>query len=666
MIRILFGVLCAMSLGLTSAAASAPRQAPYGTWTSPLSAADLGGATLGFSSLRAVDGALYWLEYRPHEAGRSVVMRLNADGAMETVTPDGFNVRSRVHEYGGTPYVVAGDTVFFSHFADQRLYARTGGAAPSPLTAAEPLRYADCTVDPGRRRLICVREDHRPETLEAHGEARNSLVAIDMDSGVQTVLHEGSDFFAYPRLSPDGSTLAWTAWDHPNLPWDSVRLQMAAIGAGGLFETVRTVNDGEQESVLQPTWTADGRLYFLADRSGYWALYEWAAGSVRTVIERPADLGGALWSLGETWFDRLPDGRVVAVFTDKAKAKLGLIDPATGTYTPIDIGPAELHEPAVVNGQLYGVASFPDRMAALVAIDPETGALEILREAGTQPLDDAFIAIPAPIAFPTGEGEEAHAFYYPPTNPDFTAPEGERPPLIVTVHGGPTGHRSAAFRLDMQYWTTRGFAVLDVNYRGSSGFGRAYRERLYGEWGLADVEDAVKGALHMAERGLADPDRLLIRGGSAGGYVVLAAMAFHDVFAAGANYFGVSDAEALAKDTHKFESRYLDQLIGPYPARKDLYVARSPIHHLDGFTKPLIVLQGLQDKIVPPNQSQAIVNALRKKGIPVAYLTFPEEQHGFRKAENRERALEAELSFYGRVLGFTPAGALPPVEIENL
>ncbi|MGF1454013.1 MAG: S9 family peptidase [Alphaproteobacteria bacterium] len=665
MTRLILGVLCAMTLGLTPAA-TAPRQAPYGTWTSPLSAADLGGATLGFSTLRAVDGALYWLEYRPHEAGRSVVMRLNGDQTMETVTPDGFNVRSRVHEYGGTPYGVAGDTVYFSHFADQRIYAQTAGEPPFALTPAEPFRFADCAVDAGRNRLICVREDHRPETLADHGEARNGLVAIDRHTGAQTILVQGSDFVAYPRLSPDGATLVWTAWDHPNMPWDTISLQMARVGADGRLSEIRTLNEGQRESVLQPRWTADGRLLFLADRSGYWALYEWENGTVRPVIERPADLGGPLWSLGESWFDVLADGRIIAAYTEGAKGELGLIDPATGLYTPIDLGPAEIHDPTVVGGRLYGVASFPDRMAALVAIDPETGMLDTLREAGEQPLDPSFIAVPSATAFPTGEGEQAHAFYYPPTNPHFTAPEGETPPLIVTVHGGPTGHRSSAFRLDMQYWTTRGFAVLDVNYRGSTGFGRAYRERLYGEWGIADVEDAVKGALHMADRGLADRNRLLIRGGSAGGYVVLAAMAFHDVFAAGANYFGVSDAEALAKDTHKFESRYLDQLIGPYPERRDLYVARSPIHHLDGFDRPLIVLQGLQDRIVPPNQSEAIVNALRKKGIPVAYLTFPEEQHGFRKAENRERALEAELFFYGQVLGFTPAGNLRPIKIENL
>ncbi len=646
----------------------APRvqTAPYGTWTSPLAPSDLSGSTLGFSDLRAADDALYWLEYRPQEQGRSVVMRRDAQGRIETLTPDGFNVRSRVHEYGGTPYVVAGDTVVFSHYSDQRLYRRSAAGAVEALTGKDAVRFADCVLDGRRGRLIGVREDHRPETLKRHGEAQNAIVAVDLSDGRQTVLVEGADFFAYPRLNADGTRLAWTAWSHPNMPWDRVHLYVGTLTDDGPVTDRFAVNGDERESVLQPAWAPDGDLYFTADRSGFWSLYRLSGETVVPVLERGIDLGGPLWSLGDTWFDFLPDGRIVGAFLDHARAELAVIEPASGSVRPLKTGGAELAAPTVVAGRLHALATFPDRLCALVEVDPESGALTVLREAGTHSLPTGFISKPSHVSFPTSCGETAHAIYYPPTNPHFTAPDGEKPPLIVTVHGGPTGHRTAAFRLDMQFWTTRGFAVLDVNYRGSTGFGRAYRERLYGDWGLADVEDAVRGARYLAEQGLADENRLLIRGGSAGGYVVLAAMAFHDVFAAGANYYGVSDAEALAKDTHKFESRYLDQLIGPYPERRDLYVERSPIHHLEGFTPPLITHQGTHDNIVPPNQSEAIVNALRAAKVPVAYITFPEEQHGFRKAENRERALEAELSFYGRILGFEPAGPLRRVDIENL
>lgn len=667
----LLGVLCAMTIGLSSAPATAVETSPFGTWVSPISATDLGSAALGFSALEGRNDALYWLEYRPQEEGRTVIMRRHPNGATETLIPEGFNVRSRVHEYGGGAYAVIGKGVVFSNFKDQRLYWQIARAAPRPITPEDQVRFADCAEDGGQNRLICVREDHRAETIDAHGEARNALVAVSRDDGTQTVLFEGPDFVAYPRLSRDGAKLAWISWNHPNMPWDTVSLHVAPLEEDGTLGTVTTLNEGKKESVLQPTWGPDGQLYFTADRSGYWALYRWDGTTVQNVLERDADLGGPLWSLGQTFFDFLPDGRIVAAYTDEARHRLAIIDPQAGTSTPVDLGPVEVTDPTVAAGRLFALAAFPDRPHAIIEIDPDGPdgpVFTVVRSAGDQLLSPGFIAKPETITYATGpdDKEVAHAIFYPPTNERFVAPEGEKPPLIVMAHGGPTGHRAPTFRLDIQYWTTRGFGVLDINYRGSSGFGRAYRERLYGQWGLVDVEDAVKGARHLAAQGRADAARLLIRGGSAGGYVVLAAMAFHDVFAAGANYYGVSDLEALAKDTHKFESRYLDQLVGPYPERRDLYVERSPIHHLDGFTKPLIVLQGLEDKVVPPNQSEAIVNALREKGIPVAYITFAEEQHGFRKAENRKRALEAELSFYGQILGFTPAGEIDPVDIENL
>ncbi len=638
----------------------------YGAWPSPLSPSDLGAAMLGFGGLRAAGEALYWTEYRPAENGRNVIMRMVPGTAPQTLTPQGFNARSRVHEYGGTPFVVAGERVIFSNFADQRLYSQKGDEEPAPLTTEDNLRYADGVFDAGRSRIVVVQEDHRPETLRSHGEARNEIAAVDLQDGASTVLFRGNDFVAYPRLSVDGRRLAWIGWDHPNMPWDTVYLYVADVDQAGNLSDIQILNGAETESVLQPLWAPSGELYFSADRSGYWSLYCWDGAEVRPVLERPADLGGPLWGLGASFFDILPDGTIVASYLNNAAHELAVIDVQDGTFELLDVGEAEVSEPVVVGERLFGIAEYPGRPHELVEIDPASGGLTPVRRAGEMPIDPSFVSIPERMDYETSNGERAHGVYYPPTNPDCIADGDEKPPLIVMAHGGPTGHKSATFQLDIQFWTTRGFAVFNVNYRGSTGFGRAYRQRLYKDWGIVDVEDAVNGALFLAAQGLADRSRLLIRGGSAGGYVVLATLAFHDTFAAGANYYGVSDMEALAQDTHKFESRYTDQLVGPYPEMKEVYVARSPIHHLGGFDRPLITFQGLEDEIVPPNQSEAIFTALKEKGVPTAYLTFAEEQHGFRKAENRERALEAELAFYGRVLGFTPAGSLPQIQIENL
>lgn len=636
--------------------------AEYGSWQSPVSADDLAGAALGFSDLQFHDGRLYWREFRPREEGRHAVMRLSADGSVKRVTPRRFDVRSRVHEYGGTPFLAAKDGVFFVNGEDQHMYHLTPGKPPAAVAAQAGLRYADCVADAGRGRLLCVREDHRGE-----GGAKNAIVALSMSGGDGggRVLFADADFVAYPRLSPDGTRIAWLSWTHPDMPWDRVSLWAGGIGADGSIVNAKRLNPGREESVLQPQWSADGALYFVSDRSGWWNLYRWKDGTVSAVHEREAEFGGPLWTLGRRFFDFLPDGRILARYVEEGHRRLAVVDPETGGLTLLDLD-GEPGDFVVAGNTVYAVLHYTDDLPAIVRYDPGSGETEVLRAAGERGIGTDAISEARPVTFPTGGGDHAYAYYYPPVNPAFKGPADAKPPLIVTVHGGPTGAADRSFSLDTQYWTTRGFAVADIDYRGSTGYGRGYRRKLYGKWGVADVEDAVNGARYLAAQGLADPGKLLIRGGSAGGFVVLAALAFHDVFAAGANYFGVSDLEMLAGETHKFESRYMDQLIGPYPERRDLYRERSPIHSLEGLNEPLIIFQGLEDKVVPPNQSEMIFSALKKKGVTVAYLPFAGEQHGFRKAETRRRARQAELYFYGKVLGFTPAGEFEPVEIHNL
>ncbi len=640
-----------------------PTIAPYGSWASPVLAADLAGTARSFSDLRREGETLYWVEDQPDDGGHHAVMRLAPGGAAEPVTPPGFDVRSRVHEYGGTPFAVHGGTVYFVHFADQRLYRQAPGTAPVAMTHNGNLRYADLVIDTAHRRLLAVREDHRLD-----GDPVNTLVALPLDGAHEgEKLVEGSDFVAYPAPSPDGRHLAWISWDHPNMPWDSVSLWVAEVSADGSLRNHQCLNGDVDDSVLQPEWGPDGALYFISDRSDWWNLYRWHEGRITAIHPRASEFGGPLWRLGDRHYGFLADGRLAVKYGQDGRGCLGLLDPVSGALTVCDVPRGGEPETLCAHGGTIDfVVSYRDDLGAILRYDVGSGSAHEIRDGGHTDLRPAYISIAESITFPTSGGEVAHGYHYPPTNPDYAAPEGECPPLIVMLHGGPTGSSHPRFSFSRQYWTTRGFAVLDVNYRGSTGYGRAYRRRLNGEWGIIDVDDAIHGALYLAEQGLADRDRLLIQGGSAGGFMVLSAMAFHDVFAAGANHFGVSDLEALVRDTHKFESRYFDNLVGPYPERRDIYIARSPIHHLDRFNRPLITIQGLDDRVVPPAQSEAIVNALRKKGVPVAYLAFEGEQHGLRKAENRARAQDAELSFYGQILGFTPAGPIAPVPIDNL
>lgn len=633
--------------------------APYGTWASPISAASLAEGAIGVSELRVSEGRLTWLENRPAEGGRMVVMTDDPSGA-RPLTPAGFNVRTRVHEYGGAAYVVIGDTLYFANFADQRLYAQTGDGPPLALTPAG-YRYADMVAAPGGG-LIAVREDHTGE-----GEAKNAIVALSGQPGdAGRVLFGASDFVAYPRVSPDGRRLAWMAWDHPNMPWDDTALHVADLGPAGL-SNLETVAGGPGESAMEPRWGADGTLYFLSDRTGFWNLYALRDGVASALAPRAAEFGAPLWGLGQANYAILSDDRIVARYGDGHGDHLLAIDPASGAAREISLPFTALGGLHGVDGQTVALlAGSPIDTGAVVRVDIETGAATIVRRPSPAALDPAGISRAEAITFAGAGGAPTHALFYPPASAGFVAPAGETPPLIVQVHGGPTGRASSSFSLANQFWTSRGFALVDVDYGGSSGYGRAYRQRLNGQWGVVDVEDVIAAARHLVGHGLADPARVAIHGGSAGGFTVLAALARSDVFKAGASFYGVADLSALARDTHKFESRYLDNLVGPWPAARDLYEARSPLSHLEGFAAPLIIFQGADDPVVPPNQAHMILEALRARQQPVAYLEFAGESHGFRKAETLIAAKEAELAFYGRIFGFTPADRLPPLAIENL
>lgn len=639
--------------------------APYGSWKSPITADLIVSDSISLSSI-ALDGDdIYWSEGRPSEGGRNVIVRRSANGSITDMTPASFNVRTRVHEYGGGAFVVDRGTIYFTNFADQHLYRQAPGSEPEPITAALERRYADMIVDQQRKRLICVCEDH---TRTEH-EAVNTLVSIPLESNggneIKT-LTSGNDFYATPRLSPDGSHLAWLVWNHPNMPWDESELWVGELDTDGSIKRSERIAGGPNESIFQPQWSPDGVLYFISDRSGWWNLYRWHNKQVEPVYKKAAEFGLPQWVFGRSTYAFVSPQHLICWYTDKEGSHLASLETSTRELTPLEVSytsMAEIHTTGLHAIFLGGSRSNP---AAIVKLDLASGSAGELRRASSISLDPAYISPAQPIEFPTEHGQTAYAYYYAPHNADFKADSSERPPLLVISHGGPTSAASSALNLEIQFWTSRGIAILDVNYGGSTGYGRAYRERLKGQWGVVDVDDCVNGAKYLVERGLADAKRLAIRGGSAGGYTTLCALTFRDTFKAGASYYGVSDLQALVDDTHKFESRYLLGLVGPLPERQDLYYQRSAIHFTDRLSCPTIFFQGLEDKIVPPNQAEAMVEALRAKKLPVAYLAFEGEQHGFRRAENIKRSLEAELYFYSRIFKFNLQEQIEPVDIENL
>lgn len=638
--------------------------APYGSWISPITSDLIVSGSVGLSQ-SIIDGDdIYWIEMRPIEAGRNVIVKCDLAGQAVDINPAPLNARTKVHEYGGGDLAVSNGAVYFSNFGDQRLYVREPGLEPRPITKADDVRYADICVDEHHRQLICVREDHRGE-----GEAVNTIVTIDLNSSesIGEVIVQGSDFYSSPKLSPDGTHLAWLTWDHPSMPWDGCELWVGEVSPDGSLTNTRWVAGGAHESIFQPEWSPSGVLYFSSDRNGWWNLQRIGSeGEIESVCSTKGELGLPQWLFGMSVYAFATDDLVVCSHIEQGVSQLSLLDLTTRKLKSLDTPFTDIQYLRASSEFAVFRAGSPTEVALIAKLNLATGEIQRLKLANELEVFPSYFSVPRPIEFPTEAGLRAHGFFYPPQNPDYQAPDNEKPPLIVKSHGGPTASASTALSLSVQFWTSRGFAVLDVNYGGSSGYGRQYRERLNKKWGIVDVDDCINGARYLVSRGEVDGNRLIITGGSAGGYTTLCALTFRNIFKAGASHFGVSDAEALAKDTHKFESRYLDGLLGPYPERRDIYIDRSPINFTERLSCPVIFFQGLEDKVVPPDQAEKMVAAIKAKGIPVSYVAFPGEQHGFRQAKNIKKALDAELYFYSRVFGFELGEPAEPVRIDNL
>ncbi len=653
---------------------------PHGSWPSPITADLLVKQAVSLGEVTTGTSDLWWSELRPHEGGRVAIVRLRPGGERREVLPADFSARTRVHEYGGGAWWMHDDSVFVANWTDQRLYRIDTDSAPRVLTPEPAVpagaRYADGRVTIDGRWVVCVRELHDADG----GEPANEIVAIEAhDGGEPIVLVSGADFVSSPRPSPDALRLCWTQWNHPKMPWDAAELWVADLvdDADGIrIGNARRVAGGDDESVFQPSWSAHGDLLFVSDRSNWWNLYRIGPGldpaaEPEAVAPIAAEIGVPQWVFDQSRYAELSDGRILCALAHDGVDHLGVIEPGRPEVLRLETSYTALSSIRRFGDGAVLIAASPTSEPVVAIVDVAAGSgkptLAVVRPARDLGLDPAWLSTPQPITFPTTPAtEHAHALYYPPTNPDATAPEDDLPPLIVLSHGGPTSAARPQLNLGVQYFTSRGFGVVDVNYRGSTGYGRTYRNSLAGVWGIADVDDCVAAARHLVDSGLADGERLAIRGGSAGGYTTLCALTFRDVFAVGASAYGVADLEALARDTHKFEARYLDGLIGPYPEDRDVYIERSPINHTERLECPVILFQGLEDQIVPPEQSEMMADALRAKGVPVAYLAFEGEQHGFRQEANIKRVVEAELYFYAQILGFTLADPVEEILIENL
>lgn len=653
-----------------------PERAPYGSWYSPISAADVARSSRRPGDV-AVDGLdVYVSESRPEEGGRSIVVKIPLGGdepsqnAVEFL-PREFSVQSRVHEYGGGAFAVKSGMVALSNDVDSALYLFGPTQYARRLSAKSSLcdrRFADPVLDLNRERVLCVVEEHARPGLSERREPTNYVAAIGYGSrtGRVETLISGQDFYASLRLSPDGRRLAWLSWRHPNMPWDETELWLAELDGRGLLRAPVRIAGGHGESVFQPEWDRHGGLVFVSDRSGYWNLYRWDREQTTPLCPRSADFGAPQWGFGMSTYCLLPSGDLLCTYSESGTWHLARLSSGRGKLEPIESPYSEFSElKSTADGAVLLCAS-PRHGTRLMHLADGGDRFVELRRFADDSLESAPLSQPEPIEFPTTGDTTAYGLYYAPLNPEFEGLPGERPPLLVQVHGGPTAQASTALNLRTQFWTSRGFAVLDVNYRGSSGYGRAYREALKGKWGIADIEDCIAGATFLVQRGLVDSRRLCIRGGSAGGYTALAALTFHDVFAAGAVYYGISDLAALARETHKFESRYLDSLVGAYPSQRERYTERSPLAHVNRLKRPVAFFHGLEDKVTPPNQAAAIVDNLRLRGVPVAHVEFPGEGHGFRQQETLQRSLEGELSFYAQVFEFDPADRLDRIPIDNL
>jgi dipeptidyl aminopeptidase/acylaminoacyl peptidase len=633
-----------------------------GTWRSPITADIVARQSVRFGDIIIDGGDIYWVENRPAEGGRSVIVCCDSTGGIYDAIAAPYSARSRVHEYGGAAFTVHKGVAFFTNFSDQRVYRQGPDGAPICLTPDEDKRYADLVVDVHRRRLVCVQEDHTRER-----EPVNAIVDVDIEEGgTSRILAAGNDFYASPRLSPDGSRIAWLTWNHPNMPWDGTELWIADLKQDGRFDCQRKVAGGVSESIFQPEWSPNGILYFVSDRNGWWNIYRFVDGNVEMLIELDAEFGVPQWNFGLTTYGFLSKDMLACAYNQKGICYLASVDITKKKLKRIDSPFTDITHLKTIGDCVVFQGGSPTRVLTMVKYSTEATEKIIIKESWDASIDPGYISKPESIEFTTTDGLKSFGFYYPPHNREYDIKQGELPPLIVVTHGGPTSCSFTSLDFEIQFWTSRGFAVFDVNYGGSTGFGRPYRERLKGNWGIVDVDDCVNGAAHLVSKGLVDRDRLIIRGGSAGGYTTLAALTFRDLFKAGASYYGVSDLESLARDTHKFESQYLDSLVGPYPQVREIYRERSPLNYTARLSVPVIFFQGLDDKVVPPDQTDKMVAALRRQGIPVAYIPFEGEQHGFRKAENIRRALEAELYFYSRIFGFELSDDVEPIHIENI
>ncbi len=649
-----------------------PSIAPYGTWKSEIRAthvAQVGmGSILPVTELRVHGENIYWIERKPDQGGRQVIARTDGRMPPETLIPEGFNARTMVHEYGGGSYCAFENVLFFSNFEDQRLYRLISGSDPIAITpdSGRPrsLRYADSTVSRDGKWIIAVRERHASQT-----EVINELVAIPSDGNSEPhVLSSGRDFYSSPKISPDGKSMAWLCWDHPQMPWNGTEIWVGKICVNFELQAPKRVSGGPSTSIFQPEWDPAGTLHFISDDSGWWDLYKVVDGNVQVVLQREVDLGYPQWIFALSRYTFLPGEWIAVIYSSDGLDKLALVKTDATEFQTLDL-PFQSFSPPFLRcdekANLWLIAGSEYETPSVIRIDPRTQQFEIVKYGSKVKIPPEQISTPRSIEFPTVDGNQAHAFFYEPTNPGFQGPEGELPPLIVKSHGGPTSAARAHLQLEIQYWTSRGFALVDVNYGGSTGFGREFRERLEGAWGEVDTNDCIKVAQFLVEQGLVDGQRLIIRGGSAGGFTTLSALTFHDVFSAGASYYGVPDLEALALNTHKFESHYLDRLIGALPEAKDLYFNRSPIHFTERLSCPMILLQGLEDKVVPLAQAETMIEALERKNLPYSYVVFENEGHGFRRQENVIHSLEAELSFYAQIFGLQLGEPITPVLIRN-
>ena len=641
---------------------SEPKIAPYGSWRSPITSDLIVAENIGLSD-PVLDDAIYWLEMHPKEGGRMVLVKCTSNADRIDLTPEPFNIRTRVHEYGGGAYIVSKGTVYFSNFLDQRIYRQDHGDHPRSITPEAAFRYADYCLDQDRNLLLCIREDHSRKN-----NVVNALVKVKCggdDRGGEVII-SGNDFYSSPRLSPDGKRLAWLTWNHPNMPWDGTELWVCEVTPDGSMSKTECVAGGPSESIFQPEWSPDGVLYFVSDQTGWWNLYRWRDGDIEPVYPLPAEFGEPQWVFGMSTFAFESKERMICTYRQNGGSHLISLDTRTLHPEEIVTSYMDIQSLRAFPGQVLFIGGSPTESPSAILLDLKTGKHNILRCSSGLNIDPRYVSAPQSIEFPTKGGYTAHAFYYPPCNPDFVSQKNTKPPMIVLSHGGPTAAVSNVFNIRIQYWTSRGIAAVNVNYGGSTGYGRVFRQRLNGQWGIVDVDDCIHAARYLVSRGEVDEHRLAIAGSSAGGYTTLCALTFRSVFSAGASYYGVADLETLARDTHKFESRYLDRLIGFYPEQRHLYVERSPIHYVDLLSCPLILFQGLEDEVVPPDQAEKMFEAVKSKGLPVAYVPFEGEQHGFRKAENIKRALDAELYYYSKVFGFQLADPVEPVLIENL